>query len=51
MRAVVLTEYGDTEVLRIAEVAEPVADAEEVVVEIVATALNRADLLLSLIHI
>jgi putative PIG3 family NAD(P)H quinone oxidoreductase len=45
MRAVVLTEYGDTEVLRIAEVAEPVADAEEVVVEIVATALNRADLL------
>jgi NADPH:quinone reductase len=45
MRAVVLTEYGDPEVLRIAEVAEPVADAEEVVVEIVATALNRADLL------
>lgn len=45
MRAVVLDEYGDTGVLRLTEVAEPQADAEEVVVEVVATALNRADLL------
>ena len=45
MRAVVLEEYGDTEVLRVSDVAEPVADSEEVVVEVAATALNRADLL------
>jgi putative PIG3 family NAD(P)H quinone oxidoreductase len=45
MRAVVLEEYGDIEVLRVSDVAEPVADSEEVVVEVVATALNRADLL------
>lgn len=45
MRAVVLSEYGDTDVLRVVEVAEPHAGPEEVVVEVVATALNRADLL------
>jgi putative PIG3 family NAD(P)H quinone oxidoreductase len=45
MRAVVLNEYGDTDVLQVVDVADPIADAEEVVVEIVATALNRADLL------
>ena len=45
MRAVVLEEYGDTEVLRVSDVAEPVADSEEVVVEVAAPALNRADLL------
>ncbi len=45
MRAVVLGEYGDTDVLRVVEVAEPTAGPEEVVVEVVATALNRADLL------
>ncbi|NCY16370.1 MAG: NAD(P)H-quinone oxidoreductase [Actinobacteria bacterium] len=45
MRAVVLTEYGDTEVLRVVEVADPIAGPEEVLVEVVATALNRADLL------
>lgn len=45
MRAIVLESYGDPEVLAIREVPEPVAGPEEVVVEVVATALNRADLL------
>jgi NADPH2:quinone reductase len=45
MRAVVLTSYGDPEVLTLAEVPEPVPGPEEVLVDIVATALNRADLL------
>jgi len=45
MRAVVLESYGEPEVLQIQTVADPVAGPEEVVVEIVATALNRADLL------
>ncbi|CAN5609629.1 NAD(P)H-quinone oxidoreductase [soil metagenome] len=45
MRAVVLTSYGEPEVLTVAEVPEPVAGPEDVVVQIVATALNRADLL------
>ena len=45
MRAVVLTSYGDPEVLTLADVPEPEAGPEDVVVEVVATALNRADLL------
>lgn len=45
MKAVVLTAYGDLDVLTIAEVADPVPGPEEVLVDIVATALNRADLL------
>jgi len=45
MRAVVLNEYGDTDVLRVVDVADPIAGPEEVLVEVVATALNRADLL------
>lgn len=45
MRAVVLTSYGDPEVLTLAAVPEPLPGPEDVVVEIVATALNRADLL------
>jgi NADPH2:quinone reductase len=45
MRAVVLESYGDVEVLQIAAVPDPVPGPEEVVVEVVATALNRADLL------
>lgn len=45
MRAVVLTEYGEVEVLRLVEVADPVPGPEEVLVDVVATALNRADLL------
>ncbi len=45
MRAVVLSGYGDTDVLQVVEAADPVAGPEEVLVEVVATALNRADLL------
>lgn len=45
MKAVVLTEYGGPEVLRIQDVASPVVGAEEVLVSVCATALNRADLL------
>jgi NADPH:quinone reductase len=45
MRAVVLESYGDVEVLQVRAVPDPVPGPEEVVVDIVATALNRADLL------
>jgi putative PIG3 family NAD(P)H quinone oxidoreductase len=45
MRAVVLTSYGDPDVLTIAEIAEPEIGPEDVLVEVTATALNRADLL------
>ena len=45
MRAVTLPSYGGPEVLTIAEVPDPVAGPGEVLVEVVATAINRADLL------
>ena len=45
MRAVVLASYGGPDVLAIQDVADPRPDAEEIVVDLVATALNRADLL------
>lgn len=45
MRAIVLESYGDPEVLQVREVPDPVPGAEEVLVEVVATAVNRADLL------
>lgn len=45
MRAVVLESYGGPDVLTVREVPDPVPGPEEVVVEVVATALNRADLL------
>ena len=45
MRAVVLHSHGGPEVLTIEEVAGPVPGPDEVVVDIAATALNRADLL------
>ncbi len=45
MRAVVLTEFGEPQVLRVAEVPMPVPAADEVLVRVHATALNRADLL------
>lgn len=45
MRAVVLESYGETDVLQVVEVAGPVPGPEEVLVDVVATALNRADLL------
>jgi putative PIG3 family NAD(P)H quinone oxidoreductase len=45
MRAVVLQSYGGTEVLHLTDVPDPVPGPEEVLVEVVATAINRADLL------
>lgn len=45
MKAVVLSEYGGPEVLRITDVPSPQCGAEEVRVAVCATALNRADLL------
>ena len=45
MRAVVLTERGGPEVLRIAEVPAPEPGPDELLVAVVATALNRADVL------
>jgi putative PIG3 family NAD(P)H quinone oxidoreductase len=45
MRAVVLHSHGGPEVLTFDEVADPVPGPDEVVVDVAATALNRADLL------
>lgn len=45
MRAIVLESYGGPEVLQITEVPEPTPGPEEVLVELRATAVNRADLL------
>jgi putative PIG3 family NAD(P)H quinone oxidoreductase len=45
MRAVVLHSHGGPEVLTIEEVADPVPGPDEVLVDVVGTALNRADLL------
>jgi len=45
MRAVVLSSYGGPEVLTIAEVADPEPGPDEVLVDITATAVNRADVL------
>ncbi len=45
MRAVVLESYGGPEVLTIREVPDPAPGPEEVLVDVAATALNRADLL------
>ena len=45
MRAVTLPSYGDPFVLTLAEVEDPVAGPGEVLVDVAATAVNRADLL------
>jgi putative PIG3 family NAD(P)H quinone oxidoreductase len=45
MRAVVLQSHGGPEVLTIEEVADPVVGPDEVLVDIAATAINRADVL------
>lgn len=45
MRAVVLRDKGGPEVLRIEEIPDPTPGPEELLVDVVATALNRADLL------
>ena len=45
MRAAVITAHGGPEVLRVADVPEPVPGSAEVLVDVVASALHRADLL------
>ncbi|MEO8888726.1 MAG: NAD(P)H-quinone oxidoreductase [Jatrophihabitantaceae bacterium] len=45
MRAVVITEPGGPEVLEVQEVPDPVAGPGEVLIDVAAAALNRADLL------
>lgn len=45
MRAVTLPSYGGPEVLTLADVPAPVAGPGEVLIEVAATAVNRADLL------
>jgi len=45
MRAIRITERGGPEVLQIQEVADPAPGPSDVVVEVKATAINRADLL------
>jgi putative PIG3 family NAD(P)H quinone oxidoreductase len=45
MRAVTLPSYGDASVLTLADVPDPTAGPGEVLVDVVATAVNRADLL------
>ena len=45
MRAVVVETHGDPENLQIAEVLDPRPKPDEVVLDVVATAVNRADLL------
>ncbi len=45
MKAVVLESYGEPEVLKVEDIPEPAPGPDEVIVEIAASALNRADLL------
>ena len=45
MRAVVLESYGGPEVLTLRDVPDPVPGPDEVLVDVVATSVNRADLL------
>jgi NADPH2:quinone reductase len=44
MRAIVLQDHGGPEVLRIAEIPDPVPGPEEVLVEVRAAGVNRADI-------
>ena len=45
MRAVVITEYGSEDVLKVQEVPEPAPGPDQVVVAVASSAMNRADLL------
>jgi putative PIG3 family NAD(P)H quinone oxidoreductase len=45
MKAVVITEFGGPEVLAVRELPDPVPGPHEVVIDVAATAINRADLL------
>jgi putative PIG3 family NAD(P)H quinone oxidoreductase len=50
MRAVVITEPGGPDVLRVQEVPDPSAKPGEVVLDVAATAVNRADLMQRMGH-
>ncbi|SHG21063.1 putative NAD(P)H quinone oxidoreductase, PIG3 family [Jatrophihabitans endophyticus] len=45
MRAVVITEFGGPDVLAVQDVPDPTPKADEVIIDVAATAINRADLL------
>ena len=45
MRAVVITEYGNEDVLEVQEVPDPSPGPDQVIVGVTASAMNRADLL------
>ena len=45
VKAVVLESYGEPEVLKVEDIPEPTPGPDEVIVEVAASALNRADLL------
>lgn len=45
MKAVVITAYGGTEVLQVQDIPEPEAGPEDLIVQVKAAALNRADLI------
>jgi putative PIG3 family NAD(P)H quinone oxidoreductase len=45
MRAVVITEPGGPEALEVQDVPDPTPQPDEVIIDVVATAINRADLL------
>jgi len=45
MRAVVITEFGDPEVLRVQEVARPEPGSQEILIRVSASGINRADLI------
>jgi putative PIG3 family NAD(P)H quinone oxidoreductase len=45
MKAVVITEFGGPDVLQLEDVPDPVVGPGEVVIDVAATAVNRADLL------
>lgn len=44
MKAVLFTHYGDPDVLQVQEVADPTPDANEVLIQVKATTVNRLDL-------
>jgi putative PIG3 family NAD(P)H quinone oxidoreductase len=50
MKAVVITEFGGPDVLQLRDVPDPVVGPGEVVIDVAATAVNRADLMQRMGH-